>query len=336
MCFHRITINRNIECIEGSSENTLRQKEECVQVEKNSADKLNVEDDPQFTALCVNGDLIYVSTYDGIYLLEAKYDGIGLFGNLHLVWAYEEVYVSSLCFCLSSLFAVSDGGILQYDLVTNVSKLVVSSMHKGLKPVQVRTRQNRVLFTDPHKRQILAYCPATAVTDVFAGNGVEDLIDGPLLQSSFRQPSGIGVEFNNVVYVTDAMSASISMITTKINMIAFQKDLGGLYNAFSTHRRGEHYDIYTLPDACELGSQCKKRLLENQELITQNVDNLPNALNGPQGNVAHKTVESVEFVEWDLSRLIDVTNRYDRYDIKTQNFQLHVIRCRTFSRKRPL
>ena len=60
---------------------------------------------------------------------------------------------------------------------------------------------------------------------------------------------------------------------------------------------------------------------QNEESIVQDITTkkLPKNLNGPEGNVASKTVESVRLVEWGLSRLIDITNLYgyDRSNLQS-------------------
>ena len=51
---------------------------------------------------------------------------------------------------------------------------------------------------------------------------------------------------------------------------------------------------------------------ENEQAIHHDVNtNLPKTLNGPQGNVAGKTIDSVHLVKWGLNRLKQVTSQFN-------------------------
>ena len=45
-----------------------------------------------------------------------------------------------------------------------------------------------------------------------------------------KQPCGLAVEFGNAVYVTDAMAASILVITTMKKNADFRQSIGVIYN----------------------------------------------------------------------------------------------------------
>ena len=47
----------------------------------------------------------------------------------------------------------------------------------------------------------------------FAGTKVEGSQDNPVLECQFKQPTGICVEFDSVVYICDAQSNSLKIIT---------------------------------------------------------------------------------------------------------------------------
>lgn len=49
--------------------------------------------------------------------------------------------------------------------------------------------------------------------DKFAGSEVEGLQDGPVAECKFKQPKGFCVEFDNVVYVCDAQSNLVKIVT---------------------------------------------------------------------------------------------------------------------------
>ena len=62
-------------------------------------------------------------------------------------------------------------------------------------------------------------------------------------------------------------------------------------------------------------------LEENEQAIYHDVNtHLPKTLNGPQGNVAGKTVHSVRLVEWGLNRLNEVTEQFSYYETNLLSF----------------
>ena len=62
-----------------------------------------------------------------------------------------------------------------------------------------------------------------------------------------------------------------------------------------------------IQEAVELVSGTLRRVLRsNENSIRDEVANLPRTLNGPQGNVASKTVESVQMLKCDLEKLQQV------------------------------
>ena len=84
--------------------------------------------------------------------------------------------------------------------------------------------------------QILAHDIFTKNLRIFAGNGNNELTERPCLDASFRQPYDLAIEFDNVASVTDAISTSLSMITTTNNTQKIYS--GALYGVFSTHEEG--------------------------------------------------------------------------------------------------
>ena len=119
------------------------------------------------------------------------------------------------------------------------------------------------------------------------------------------------MEFGEVVYVTDATSASVNIITKFEKNVQFLRALGGLYDAFSVHSKGAKYIRNNLLDALALIGPCFSFLDENQKDIRSSVPTqLPANLQGPQGNIASKTIVSVGLVQWGVSRLYEITEKY--------------------------
>lgn len=211
------------------------------------------------------------------------------------------------------MFVVAFSGISIVDLEGSEEMVdIVDSEKDDVHPHHISARRSDVIFTDPTNHKLYKYSSDSGDVHVFAGNGEEGNLDGPAEECSFRQPSGIAVEFDNILYVTDSMSGTVHILTSLQNTVRFLRAVGGLYKAFSIHERGKTYENYDMPSAIELVKECRTLLKENEDAIKQNVrSKLPSTLNGPQGNVAAKTIDSVQLVEWGLTRLHDISKRFN-------------------------
>ncbi|CAB3990306.1 Hypothetical predicted protein [Paramuricea clavata] len=263
---------------------------------------------PSFTAIClVDGNLLYAAcaTESIIASVVTSRDGIGMRGTLQRTFSYDESWrtIHSLRVICSTakLFVVTNSDIDMLDLESQIGHVHV-----------VDNERDDVIFSDPINRKIYQYTPESEKTEIISGNGDENCIDGPVSQCSYRQPYGIAVEFDYVVYVTDAMSGTVHIISCLENTVKFLQAIGGLYKSFSVHDKGGSFEKHDLRSALELVSKCKDFLEENERVINRDVTSkLPRTLNGPQGNVASKTVDSVRLIEWGLSRLKDIVEQYN-------------------------
>jgi len=82
--------------------------------------------------------------------------------------------------------------------------------------------------------------------------------------------------------------------------------VGKIYKAFSVHEKHQPYSLSSIQEAVELVSGTHRVLRSNENSIRDEVANLPRTLNGPQGNVASKTVESVQMLKCGLEKLQQV------------------------------
>ena len=100
-----------------------------------------------------------------------------------------------------------------------------------------------------------------------------------------------------VVYVYDSQTNCIKMLTTLEKTADFLNAIGKIYKAFSMHEKHQPYKLCTLLEAAALVDQCLVHLRQSEALIRNKVPNLPHSLNGPQGNFASKTVDSVQMLK---------------------------------------
>ena len=205
-----------------------------------------------------------------------------------------------ICIVLGKMFTVSTLGIETIDLENAIQSIrVVDNAQHGCHPFQVRKRGPDIIFSDLQNRKIYKYTIDSSTLDDFAGSGNENSVDGPLVQCSLRQSCEIDIEFDNVVYATDAMSGTVSIISPLTNTVKFLKAVGDLYRGFSVHDKGKPYETFNLQSALGRIHNSRVSLEENEQAIYHDVNtHLPKTLNGTQGNVAGKTIDSVRLVEW--------------------------------------
>ena len=89
----------------------------------------------------------------------------------------------------------------------------------------------------------------------------------------------------------------------------FLRAIGALYEAFSIHNKAALYETKTTNEAIELVRHCKTTL-EEYEYEIHAERNITDALNGPQGHVSAKTVDSIQLMEWGLLRLASILAEY--------------------------
>ena len=126
---------------------------------------------------------------------------------------------------------------------------------------------------------------------------------GLVSECQFQQPVGLCVEFDSVVYVCDAQSNLLKIITPISETVRFLKAVANLYDAFSVHKKGQSPPLRTLPEAVEKVRFCKDILTEYQNSVRSVEGCSKITLNGPQGMVSAATVRSVDMIVWGLERM---------------------------------
>ena len=69
------------------------------------------------------------------------------------------------------------------------------------------------------------------------------------------------------MYVCDAQSNSLKIITPISETVRFLKAVGNLYDAFSVHKKGQSPPLRTLPEAVEKVRFCKDILTEYENSV---------------------------------------------------------------------
>ena len=272
------------------------------------------DNQPSFEAMvCVDNKLLYatknsVGDQREVVQLILQSDGVGLECNEeHAIVSCDEEWgkVHSMCISENSLFLSNQRGISRIDLTTRQHSLI---LHAPNDPCKLTKFGPDLLFSNQKSCSVWKL-RSTGEEDVFAGKE-EGSFDGPVTTCCFKQPMGIATEFDSVVYVCDAQTNSIKLLSKMNHCAKFLRAIDAIYEAFSVHNKGGSYEKKTTEEAIGLVRHCKTVLEEHAYQIRAE-SNITDALNGPQGHVSAKTVNSVQLMEWGLGRLADILGEYD-------------------------
>ena len=153
--------------------------------------------------------------------------------------------------------------------------------------------QDNILSTDLGAHQIKKVNLTSIVVSVIAGCGSEGNGDGSADCVSFAQISGIYCEGGNI-YVVDAQSGTVKLVTRVTGVIKLLDYLGKLYISFSVHLKHQNYDNLSLPDAVGSLKTCADYFsaIKYQAISFQQLE--PNKVtNGPKRTVSNKILKSV-------------------------------------------
>ena len=256
----------------------------------------------------VDKDLVYgaCTNMRSVYAITITKDGYGLRGEESLITDYDEEWgnVSSMtifnnCLYVSNLQEIDEIALLSLQKSRFIH---VGVNYSSLSP-SIASYKAGILYADPKSHLILHWKKDCNVIQVFAGNSNEGNRDGLVKNTEIYQPAGVCIEFDHVVYVYDSQTHCIKIFTTLYQTAEFLRAMGKIYKAFSVHEKHRPYELCCIDDAIVLIKECLSFLRQVEELIRNDVPNLPKYLNRPQGMVANETVESVEMIKIGLERL---------------------------------
>lgn len=270
-------------------------------VEESQFEALHVVDPYMIYAACKSKQQIFAVTCSS--------DGYGLRGEAAAVVEYQNEWgnVGSMAILNSDIYISHRQGIEKVSLSTYLRARIISSGpdYCSLAP-SIAVYKDGLVYSDPQSHRILHWIRNEERVKVFAGTGAEGTRDGLASRAEFYQPAGLCVEFDHVLYICDARTNCIKVFTTLHETAAFLDAVGKIYKAFSVHEKHAKYELCNLQDAVLLLKETLQYLRRNEALIRGEIQSLPRSLNGPQGNVAEKTIESVSLLQSGLQRLYDL------------------------------
>ena len=140
-------------------------------------------------------------------------------------------------------------------------------------------------------------------------------MDGRAENCAFKQPIAVCSEFQKVIYLCDAQTNSIKILTPLSETVNFLRALGKLYGAFSVHRKGQLYTLKSSTEAISLVTQCNDTLDSYTEFIRKQDNMACKSLNGPQGFISSATKKSIDIMLTNLQRLKSITDDFEYKDI---------------------
>lgn len=211
------------------------------------------------------------------------------------------------------MYALHRQGIDEISLITQEPLRIVTQgvSYSALSPSIVEY-EGGILYTDPASHCVMLWSKKEGTVECFAGNRAKaGNRDGIVSATEFYQPVGLCVEFGHVVYVCDAQTSCIKIITTLQRTADFLTAIGNIYAAFSVHEKHHAFTTCAIAEAIAKLGECLDHLRKNESSIRQNVLRLPRTLNGPQGNVAAKTTGSVNMLKRGLGQLNEISTEFD-------------------------
>ena len=127
---------------------------------------------------------------------------------------------------------------------------VIHLIGVDFKPIYIALFKDGFLFTTSNDSQLFYYIFDEVQT--FAGGDERFSRDGTALYSRFYTPTGIMVEFDKVVYVSDSSTVSIKLIAPLKRTAEFLDTLHNLTKAFSLHEKQASYSLKAIDEAIKL------------------------------------------------------------------------------------
>ena len=107
----------------------------------------------------------------------------------------------------------------------------------------------------------------TVLFQIFAGGDKGSGRGRTALYSWFYATTGIAVEFDNVVYVSDSTTGSIKLITPLEGAAEFLDALHSLTKRFSLQEKHASYSLKAIDKAIKLVEQCVS-VIQNNDIIS--------------------------------------------------------------------
>ena len=235
-----------------------------------------------------------------IYMITLKMDGVVVRGNVNLFCNYPNGCKEVISVCVNrNILYVSHKGTPGGVASIKLDNLMVDMVVKNGKvdcseSSHVAPYKGSIVFADTEGHQIKAKIHSQKVT-VVAGTGSEGNSNGKAESASFCQPMGICVECNKNIFVTDAQTGAVKVLSTIEGTVEFLRHLGLLYKACSIHLKHKKAQKLSLDEAISKLETLDNFLKETVENV-MSIFEKPCKPSGATGTVSNQTLSSVRMI----------------------------------------
>lgn len=252
-------------------------------------------------------DRIFVSSLaDGkVYQVEVVTDGAALHGTASAIvelgidavpsglhWEGDDgvLYIAD---------ASVDGGIVAYSSASGEVQSILSNGSPTCQQVyDVTIAGGNLMYTDQSSRKLGVVEGGTGTYVIGISTRQPKSVDGSQYCAAFAQPLGVCAEGKSV-FLCDAAAGRLKLVTPITGMISYLEALYDVYKAFGIHIKSEP----TLPKAVNILGGVVEFLRKGEDHIRSSTGLTRTQLQGPDGAVASKTVDSTELLMNSLSSL---------------------------------
>ena len=237
--------------------------------------------------------------------IHLTFDGRGISGETHTLCMYPVGCVRAsdmsaaqdvIYFCFSG----ENGGIYKLNTNDDASLTSVFLNSQECTVVGIYADKESLYFNDACSRKVKRLDVLTEDISIIAGCGSAGSSDGKASESSFTQLQAIwGGE---VLFVTDAATGSVHMITPLAGTVAFLRNLGLLFDSFGVHLKGQKPPAVSIRDAVSTLSIIVQ-FVEDCTMQVQKITRKKSPTNGPEGIISRRTQISTVMILHGLTRL---------------------------------
>jgi hypothetical protein len=276
--------------------------------------------EPSCVAKASDSILLCASDADKlIYSITLQMDGVAVKGDVTIFSKYPSscTEVVSMCLNLNILYLShkgNPGGITAIAMSTLEETTIVrnGTVECG-ESAHAASYLDGIVYADTGSLQIKSKTPGEESV-VIAGTGKEGNLNGKADKASFAQPMGICVELDKNIFITDAQTGSVKLITSITGIVKFLSHLGLLYKAFSVHMKHQTVPKHTLSQAIKLLEELENYLRTTTEKALSHINDgsgRKSQPSGPHGTISTQTKVSVTMILNGLKHLEELVNEHN-------------------------
>lgn len=254
-----------------------------------------------------------------VYKINVESDGTHLCGKVVHQWEVGEA--SGLHLQGEMLYIAVQGtvgGVFAVNINADVPpiQLLKNGTEACSNAADVTTSRNKLYFTDVGSRKVKEYCLTSKESAFTVGTDENTSRDGSENTAAFLQPIGLCSE-EDTLYVCDTAVGCVKMISPVTSLVSYLEAMYKMYDSFGIHTE-------TKPQYFEIVENLEKVIafLKKGEDDARKRHSKEGAVQGPDGVVASKTVESIQLLLQGIKdvyrEVLDISSAYqDKINFKS-------------------